>query len=106
MHLELRRVTKKCWSLDKLLKTNKSGANDEKAKGKAHDMMIGDSELLHELIIHQPELFNKDILMQFMLEKVTLVIENCISKSVLHIFFFVLLDLYLKSLITVCIIGA
>jgi hypothetical protein len=93
MHLELRRVTKKCWSLDKLLKTNKSGANDEQAKGKAHHMMIEDSELLKELIIHQPELFNKDILMQFMLEKVTLVI---VHPSPAY-FFFVLLDLYLNT---------
>jgi hypothetical protein len=91
--------------LDKLLKTNKSGANDEQAKGKAHHMMIEDSELLKDLIIHQPELFNKDILMQFMLEKVTLVI---VYPSPAYLFFcaFGSISQHKKSLITVCMIGA
>ncbi len=70
MHLELRRISGQCWNVEKLLKSNKSGDDDTAAKEKAQHLITDDSELLKALINEQPELYNKSVMIKFMLEKV------------------------------------
>jgi hypothetical protein len=70
MHLELRKITGQCWNVEKLLKYDKSGDDDTAAKEKAQHLITDDSELLKALINEQPELYNKSVMIKFMLEKV------------------------------------
>ena len=68
LHLELRRISSQCWNVEKLLKSNKSGDDDTAAKEKAQHIISDDSELLKALINTQPELYNKCVMIKFMLE--------------------------------------